>query len=167
LSHAIVTVRCVQGASAAFERMGTKINEVLGPSANVKVPGSSRVPAPPGWAPDPLMVGIRSPDGLVVGSCTSHPGVWVRFPNERNQGKQAHPVLKYRVPYGSQREQLCTRSCSNKTRTNPSLHQNIQVINLFTYVHIYIYIRVCVGHGNIQFCSSGLVKRESLPDNPQ
>jgi hypothetical protein len=98
----------------------------------------------PGWAPDPLMVGIRSPDGLVVGSCTSHPGVlgsipkreepgktgapcikvpgssrvppdglvvglapatlefWIRFPNERNQGKQAHPVLKYRVPHGSQ-----------------------------------------------------------------
>jgi hypothetical protein len=26
---------------------------------------------------------------------------WVRFPNERNQGKQAHPVLKYRVPDGS------------------------------------------------------------------
>ena len=24
-------------------------------------------PARPGWAPDPLMVGIRSPDGLVVG----------------------------------------------------------------------------------------------------
>ena len=50
---------------------------------------------------------------------------WVRFPNERNQGKQAHPVLKYRVPqsHGSQhmsstllppREQLCNRSCSNK-----------------------------------------------------
>jgi hypothetical protein len=30
----------------------------------------------------------------------THP-VWVRFPNERNQGKQAHPVLKYRVPHGS------------------------------------------------------------------
>ena len=28
---------------------------------------------------------------------------WVRFPNERNQGKQAHPVLKYRVPHGSHR----------------------------------------------------------------
>ena len=65
---------------------------------------------------------------------------WVRFPNERNQGKQAHPVLKYRVPHGSQvhtglgssslvalmmsstllpppREQLCNRSCSNKTHT--------------------------------------------------
>jgi len=67
---------------------------------------------------------------------------WVRFPNERNQGKQVHPVLKYRVPQGSQRvmdrlihtglgsssliahvlhspplprEQLCNRSCSNKT----------------------------------------------------
>jgi len=26
---------------------------------------------------------------------------WVRFPNERNQGKQAHPVLKYRVLHGS------------------------------------------------------------------
>jgi len=55
--------------------------------------------APPGWAPDPPMVGIRSPIGLVVGSCTSHPGVLGSFPNERNQGKQAHPVLKYRVPH--------------------------------------------------------------------
>jgi len=27
---------------------------------------------------------------------------WVRFPNERNQGKQARPALKYRVPHGSQ-----------------------------------------------------------------
>ncbi len=27
---------------------------------------------------------------------------WVRFPNERNQGKQAHPVFKYWVPHGSQ-----------------------------------------------------------------
>ena len=27
---------------------------------------------------------------------------WARFPNERNQGKQALPVLKYRVPHGSQ-----------------------------------------------------------------
>ena len=72
---------------------------------------------------------------------------WARFPNERNQGKQALPVLKYRVPHGSQcvmsrlihtglgsvrlvvshntcpllssppREQLCNRSCSNKTHT--------------------------------------------------
>ena len=47
------------------------------------------------------MVGIRSPDGLVVGSCTSHPGVLGSISNERNQGKQEHPVLKYRVPHGS------------------------------------------------------------------
>jgi hypothetical protein len=46
----------------------------------IKVPGSSRVPPRPGWAPDPLMVGIRSPDGLVVGSCTSHPGVLGSIP---------------------------------------------------------------------------------------
>ena len=43
----------------------------------------------PGWAPDPLMVGIRSPDGLVVGSYTSH----------------SPPPP---------RAQLCKRSCSNK-----------------------------------------------------
>ena len=63
---------------------------------------NSQTPQPRhGWAPDPPMVGIRSPIGLVVGSCTSLE-FWVRFPNERNQGKQAHPVLKYRVPHGSQ-----------------------------------------------------------------
>ena len=56
----------------------------------------------PGWAPDPLMVWIRSPDGLVVGFAPATLEFWVRFPNERNQGKQAHPVLKYRVPHGSQ-----------------------------------------------------------------
>jgi hypothetical protein len=27
---------------------------------------------------------------------------WIRFPSERNQGKQEYPVLKYRVPHGSQ-----------------------------------------------------------------
>jgi hypothetical protein len=100
----------------------------------------------PGWAPDPLMVGIRSPDGLVVGLAPATLEFWVRFPNERNQGKQAHPVLKYRVPQGSQCvmgrlvhtglgssslvahvlpypppppcTHLCTRSCSNK-HTHP------------------------------------------------
>ena len=62
--------------------------------------------APPlgGLAPDPPMVasGIRSPIGLVVLSLVPDTlEFWVRFPNERNQGKQAHPVLKYRVPHGS------------------------------------------------------------------
>jgi hypothetical protein len=50
----------------------------------------------PGWAPDPLMV------GWWLGLAPATLEFWVRFPNERNQGKQAHPVLKYRVPYGSQ-----------------------------------------------------------------
>ena len=62
-------------------------------------------------APDPLMVGIRS--GLrVVGSCTLES--WVRFPNERNQGKQAHPVslVKYRVPHGSQSTKASARRLS-------------------------------------------------------
>jgi hypothetical protein len=43
-----------------------------------------------------------SPDGLVVGLAPATLEFWVRFPNERNQGKQAHPVFKYRVPQGSQ-----------------------------------------------------------------
>jgi len=42
----------------------------------------------PGWVPDNLMVGIRSPDGLVVGLAPATLEFWVRFPNERNQGKQ-------------------------------------------------------------------------------
>ena len=47
-----------------------------------KVPGSSRVPWWLGLAPATLEF-------------------WVRFPNERNQGKLAYPVLKYRVSHGS------------------------------------------------------------------
>jgi len=49
----------------------------------VEVPGSSRVPA---WW---------------LGLAPATLEFWVRFPNERNQGKQAHPVLKYLVPHGS------------------------------------------------------------------
>jgi hypothetical protein len=104
----------------------------------IKVPGSSRVPAPPwvgsrspdgwdqiprwaggwvlhqppwsfpvlkyrvphgsqsrpGWDPDSLMVGIRSPDGLVVGSCTSHPGVLCSIPKREESGKTGAPCIK-------------------------------------------------------------------------
>ena len=52
----------------------------------VKVPGSSRVPPLSAWW---------------LGLAPATLEIWVRFPNERNQGKQAHPVLKYRVPHGS------------------------------------------------------------------
>ncbi len=44
------------------------------------------------------------PIGLVLGLALQAPATlefWVRFPNERNQGKQAHPVIKYLVPHGS------------------------------------------------------------------
>ena len=95
----------------------------------------------------PPWVGSRSPEGwdqipYRLGGWVLHQPPWsfglmIRFPNERNQGKQAHPVLKYRVSHGSQcvmsrlihtglgsssliahvlhspppREQLCDRSC--------------------------------------------------------
>jgi hypothetical protein len=49
-----------------------------------------------GWAPDPPMVGIRSPIGLVVGSCTSHPGVLGSIPKreEPEPGKTGAPCVK-------------------------------------------------------------------------
>ena len=53
----------------------------------------------PGWAPDPLMVGIRSPNGLVVGSCTSHPGVLGSIPKREEPGKTGAPCVK--VPVSS------------------------------------------------------------------
>ena len=75
-----------------------------------------------------------SPMGWWFGLAPATLEFWVRLQNERNQGKQAHPVLKYRVPHGSHtslgssyliahvpstvilppRAQLCIRYCSNK-----------------------------------------------------
>jgi hypothetical protein len=46
-----------------------------------------------GWAPDPPMVGIRSPIGLVVGSCTSHPGVLGSIPKREEPGKTGAPCV--------------------------------------------------------------------------
>jgi len=89
------------------------------------------------------MVGIRSPDGLVVGSCTSHPGVLGSVPKREEPGKtgaQAQPGCA-KVPGSSRvplrprlvvsrstcppltipphtRKQLCNRYCSNKTHTH-------------------------------------------------
>ena len=50
------------------------------------------------------MVGIRSPVSLVVGSCTSHPGVLGSIPKLEEPGKTGAPcdVMKYLVPHGSQ-----------------------------------------------------------------
>ena len=89
------------------------------------------------------MVGIRSPDGLVVGSSTSHPGVLGSVPKREEPGKtgaQAQPGCA-KVPGSSRvplrprlvvsrstcppltipphtRKQLCNRYCSNKTHTH-------------------------------------------------
>jgi len=65
---------------------------------------------------DPPMVGIRSPIGLVVGSCTSHSRVLGSIPKREEPGKTGAPCVK--VPGSSQvpcpplsssppREQLC------------------------------------------------------------
>ena len=40
------------------------------------------------------MVGIRSPIGLVVGSCTSHPGVLGSIPKREEPGKTGAPCVK-------------------------------------------------------------------------
>jgi hypothetical protein len=47
-----------------------------------------------GWATDPPMVGIRSPIGLVVGSCTSHPGVLGSIPKREEPGETDAPCVK-------------------------------------------------------------------------
>jgi len=67
------------------------------PVLNYRVPHGSQ--PRPGWAPDPLMVGIRSPIGLVVGSCTSYPGVLGsipkrEIPKREEPGKTGAPCIK-------------------------------------------------------------------------
>ena len=52
------------------------------------------------------MVGIRSPVSLVVGSCTSHPGVLGSIPKREEPGKTGAPCVK--VP-GSSRVPTSTR----------------------------------------------------------
>ena len=82
---------------------GTGIHTGLGSSSLITVgtcPPLSSSPHANSFVIGPGVIKHTHPVSLMVGSCTSHPGV--RFPNERNQGKQAHPVSKYRVPHGSQ-----------------------------------------------------------------
>ncbi len=79
----------------------------------------------PGWAPDPLMVGIRSPDGLVVGSYTSHPGVLGSIPKREEPGKTGAPCVKVpsssRVPAPSRTPLLLPLLLSHNLPT-PSVH---------------------------------------------
>jgi hypothetical protein len=68
----------------------------------------------------PPWVGSRSPMDWWFGLAPATTlEFWVRFRNERNQGKQTHSVLKYSTIPLPPREQLCNRYCSNKhTHTN-------------------------------------------------
>jgi hypothetical protein len=73
----------------------------------------------PGWAPDPLMVGIRSPDGLVVGSCTSHPGVLGSIPKREEPGKTGAPCIKVQ---GSSRVPGFSRMSRRRRQVRPGGH---------------------------------------------
>jgi hypothetical protein len=81
------------------------------------------------------MVGIRSPDGLVVGLAPATLEFWVRFPNERNQGKQAHPVLKYRVPQGSHPMRAAAQRKTNAYRQTYADNQNISFLPAIMSTH--------------------------------
>jgi hypothetical protein len=76
------------------------VNRFLGPVDDSVTTDStvtkSQMEHRPGWAPDPLMVasGIRSPIGLMVGSCTSHPGVLGSIPKREEPGKTGAPCVK-------------------------------------------------------------------------
>jgi len=69
-----------------------------------------RIPKLADKGPSPALGGLQIPRWLGsdplsawwLGLAPATLEFWVRFANERNQGKQAHPVLKYRVPHGSQ-----------------------------------------------------------------
>ena len=111
-STLVVKIKKTQESTPRFLKRITEDKENIilpffttGPHAD-----SSRIPCyhsrpRPGWAPDPLMVGIRSPDGLVVGSCTSHPGVLGSIPKREEPGKTGAPCVKVpgssRVPGSS------------------------------------------------------------------
>jgi hypothetical protein len=70
--------------------------------------------APPWVAPDPLMIGIRVPDGLVVGSqCASHPGVLGSIPKLEEPGRENRRTLCHRTGF-LMHPKLCDRYCSNK-----------------------------------------------------
>ena len=81
----------------------------------------------------PPLVGSRSPDGWDQiprwaggWACTSHPGVLGSIPKYEEPGKTGrHPVLKYRVPHGSQmgRERVLLLVLNSVTSTPQWIRQ--------------------------------------------
>jgi len=70
-----------------------------------------------GWLQIPRwLVGIRSPIGLVVGSCTSHPGVLGSIPKREEPRKTGAPCVK--VP-GSSRVPVYHSTCPPLSSSPP------------------------------------------------
>ena len=71
-------------------------------SSSVEIGGPGAFLARERESPALPVGGLQIPEGLVVRSCTSHPGVLGSIPKREEPGKTGrHPVLKYGVPHGS------------------------------------------------------------------
>jgi hypothetical protein len=66
------------------------------------------------------MVGIRSPDGLVFGSCTRHPGVLGSIPKREEPGKTGAPCVK--VPGSSRVPLVVSHSTCPPLSSSPHAH---------------------------------------------
>jgi hypothetical protein len=66
------------------------------------------------------MVGIRSPIGLVVGSCTSHPGVLGSIPKREEPGKTGEPCVKSTwFLTGPRTKPTCSGTKDRERRSHP------------------------------------------------
>ena len=91
------------GSSPKREEPGKTGAPCVKVQACVKVTGFLTGPSPAmGGLQIPRWLGSDPLSAWWLGLAPATLEFLVRFPNERNQGKQAHPVLKYRVPHGSQ-----------------------------------------------------------------
>jgi hypothetical protein len=79
-------------AKNAEEVAGQSGTSTVCSSVYVEGPTKTHAPITPPWVGSKK--GSRSPMGWWFGLASSTLEFWVRFPNERNQGKQVHPVLK-------------------------------------------------------------------------
>jgi len=86
--HSVLSASIVCGPVPNERNQGKQAHPVI----KYRVPHGSQ--PRPGWAPDPPMVGIRSPIGLVVGSCTSQLGVLGSIPKREEPGKTGAPCVK-------------------------------------------------------------------------
>jgi hypothetical protein len=95
------------------------------------------------------MVGIRSPDGLVVGACTSHLGVLGSIPKREEPGKTGrNPVLKYRVPHGSHVIGTAVININTHTHERAACtDSDSRFPTLIIYVRMYVCVCVYLAYG--------------------